>query len=127
MDPLAVQVAGSLVERHRRLGRTLDRWARDPDFWLRRAAMLALIPGLRRGEGDLERFLGYADAMLEEREPFIRKAIGWVLREAGKRRPDLVADWLEPRAARASGVTIREALKPLSEAHHGRVLRAAGR
>lgn len=127
VDPLAIQVAGSLIERHPRLARTLDLWAGDPDLWVRRAAMLALIPGLRAGAGDLDRFLGYADAMLEEREFFIRKAIGWVLRETAKRRPAGVAEWLEPRAARASGVTLREAVKPLSEAQRARVLRASGR
>jgi 3-methyladenine DNA glycosylase AlkD len=51
--------------------------------------------------------------MLGEREFFIRKAIGWVLREAGKRRPDEVAAWLGPRTHRASGVTMREAVKYL--------------
>ncbi len=68
---------------------------------------------LRRGEGDFERFGRYADQMLEEKEFFIRKAIGWVLRETAKRRPELVADWLAPRVHRASGVTMREAVKPL--------------
>ena len=52
--------------------------------------------------------------MLDEREFFIRKAIGWVLRDTARKRPDLVFDWLLPRAERASGVTIREAIKPLS-------------
>jgi len=51
--------------------------------------------------------------MLVEREFFIRKAIGWVLREAGKRRPADVAAWLAPRTHRASGVTMREAVKYL--------------
>jgi 3-methyladenine DNA glycosylase AlkD len=51
--------------------------------------------------------------MLEEREFFIRKAIGWVLREEGARRPDEVTAWLLPRAARCSGVTLREAVKHL--------------
>jgi 3-methyladenine DNA glycosylase AlkD len=52
--------------------------------------------------------------MLDEREFFIRKAIGWVLRDTSRRRPDLVYAWLLPRAGRASGVTLREALKYLS-------------
>ena len=52
--------------------------------------------------------------MLDEREFFIRKAIGWMLRDTGRKRPDLVYEWLLPSAARASGVTIREAVKPLS-------------
>ena len=51
--------------------------------------------------------------MLEEKEFFIRKAIGWVLRETAKRRPWLVPDWLAPRVHRASGVTMREAVRPL--------------
>ena len=51
--------------------------------------------------------------MIEEKEFFIRKAIGWVLREAGRRRPDEVAAWLRPRTHRASGVTMREAVKYL--------------
>jgi len=91
----------------------LDRWARDPDFWVRRSAMLALLVPLRRGGGDFERFSRYADAMLDEREFFIRKAIGWVLRETSKRRPAMIAEWLAPRMRRASGVTLREALKYL--------------
>ena len=51
--------------------------------------------------------------MLAEKEFFIRKAIGWVLRETAKKRPALVADWLAPRIRQVSGVTLREALKPL--------------
>ena len=116
MDGLAGNVAGGLVERYPELAATLDRWAADEDFWVRRSALLALLGPLRRGDGDFARFAGYADAMLEEREFFIRKAIGWVLRETGKKRPDLVAGWLGPRVHRASGVTVREAVKPLPPA-----------
>jgi 3-methyladenine DNA glycosylase AlkD len=116
VDDLAGKVMGSLVERYSELGATLDRWADDDDFWIRRSALLALLGPLRRGEGDFDRFGRYADSMLAEREFFIRKAIGWVLRDTGRRRPELVADWLAPRAARASGVTMREAVKPLPPA-----------
>ena len=80
---------------------------------------------MRRGGGDFERFSRYADAMLDEKEFFIRKAIGWVLRDTGKKRPDLVYDWILPRAHRASGVTLREALKPLSDEQRDAVRAAA--
>lgn len=113
VDGLAANVAGDLLARYPELGGRLDLWARDDDFWLRRSALLALMGPLRRGSGDFARFARYADAMLEDREFFIRKAIGWVLRETGKKRPDLVAGWLGPRVHRASGVTVREAVKPL--------------
>ena len=114
VDPLSTNVAGRIVERDPAgTGPWLDRWATDPDFWVRRASLLSLLPGLRRGAGDFDRFGRYADPMLEEREFFIRKAIGWILRETGKRRPELVRGWLGPRAGRASGLTIREAAKYL--------------
>jgi 3-methyladenine DNA glycosylase AlkD len=114
VDGLAANVAGDLVERYPELAGRMDRWARDDDFWVRRSALLALMGPLRGGAGDFARFGRYADAMLEDREFFIRKAIGWVLRETGKKRPELVAGWLGPRVHRASGVTVREAVKPLA-------------
>ena len=126
VDNLAVSVAGPLVERYPELEATLDRWATDGDFWLRRAALLAHLEPLRRGEGDFERFGRYADAMLDEREFFVAKAIGWVLRETGKRRPELVFEWLFPRIARAGSVTVREAVKHLPEALRDELLAARG-
>ena len=124
VDGLAPWVVGPLHERHPEVGVVLDRWAVDDDFWLRRSALLTLLVPLRQGRGDFERFGRYADAMLEEREFFVRKAIGWVLRDTARKRPDLVYEWLLPRAARASGVTIREAVKPLSDAQRAAVLAA---
>ncbi len=106
VDGLAASVVGGLLDRHPEAADVLDAWALDADFWVRRSALLALLGPLRRGEGDLERFGRYADGMLGEKEFFIRKAIGWVLRETGKKRPELVRDWLLPRAARASGHTV---------------------
>jgi 3-methyladenine DNA glycosylase AlkD len=62
--------------------------------------------------------------MLEESEFFVRKAIGWVLREAGKRRPAEVAVWLAPRTHRASGVTMRAAVKYLPASDQERLMAA---
>ncbi|MEO8694032.1 MAG: DNA alkylation repair protein [Acidimicrobiales bacterium] len=124
VDGLAATVVGGLIDRHPKSAEVLDRWAIDKDFWIRRSALLALLIALRRGEGDFERFSRYADAMLDESEFFIRKAIGWVLRDTAKKRPKLVYDWLLPRASRASGVTLREAVKPLSERQRAAILAA---
>src|SRR5436309_9237193 len=80
VDGLAADALGTLVLRHPHAASVLDAWACDEDFWVRRSALLAQLRLLRAG-ADLDRFGRYADAMLDEREFFIRKAIGWVLRE----------------------------------------------
>jgi 3-methyladenine DNA glycosylase AlkD len=126
VDGLAADVAGSLFARSpQELGPVLDAWAADSDFWLRRAAMLALLVPLRSGDAEpFARFSRYADAMLAEQEFFIRKAIGWVLRETAKKQPALVAAWLSMRTDRASGVTLREAVKYLPAAERDALMAA---
>jgi 3-methyladenine DNA glycosylase AlkD len=126
VDPLAEKAAGDVVDRDPAAADVLDRWARDPDFWLRRSALLALLGPLKAGGGDWERFRRYADSMLDEpgvaaggaggagqAQFFVRKAIGWVLRETGKRRPELVAAWLGEHGDRVPGLVRREATKYL--------------
>jgi len=83
VDPLSADLLGDLLLAHPNAAARLDPWTRDRDFWVRRAALLSQIKPLKAGAG-FDRFAGWADAMLEEREFFIRKAIGWVLREAGR-------------------------------------------
>jgi 3-methyladenine DNA glycosylase AlkD len=130
VDALAGPLVGELVERYPELNKTLDRWASDKDFWVRRSALLALDRPMRRGGGDWPRFVRYADPMLEEKEFFIRKAIGWVLREVSKKQPELVCEYLTsprrrgepPRGAIVSGVTLREALRYLAQGQRDSVL-----
>ncbi len=122
VDDLAGHVVGEIALRHD-LKQKLDEWAKDDDFWIRRSALLAELKPLRKGSA-FQPFLGRADAMLEETEFFIRKAIGWVLRETSKKRPREVYEWLAPRTHRASGVTMREAVKYLNPQQTARLMRA---
>ncbi|MGA7987177.1 MAG: DNA alkylation repair protein [Candidatus Dormiibacterota bacterium] len=126
VDALAGHVAGGLVTRFPESSAWLDRWAVDVNFWIRRSALLALLDSVKRGER-FDQFGGYADSMLAEKEFFIRKAIGRVLRETGKKHPDEVYGWVLPRASRASGVTLREAVRYLSPAQRSAILEASGR
>jgi 3-methyladenine DNA glycosylase AlkD len=123
VDVLSGDVVGELILRKPKVAATLDAWAKDDDFWIRRSALLAQLLPLKHG-ASFRRFASYADAMLDEKEFFIRKAIGWVLRETAKRRPDEVYEWLAPRAHRASGVTIREAVKYLDDARKDALMSA---
>lgn len=123
VDALAGDVVGGIRTADPSVEPILDGWATDDDFWIRRASLLAELGATKAG-GDLAPFLRRADAMLEEKEFFIRKAIGWVLREVGKQRPADVAAWLAPRTGRASGVTMREAVRYLPTSDAERLMAA---
>ncbi|WP_165978303.1 DNA alkylation repair protein [Actinomadura darangshiensis] len=121
VDHLAEKVVGVLVVRYPDLAATLDAWVADPYMWIRRTALLALLPGVRGGDPDLGRIDRYGDALIGEREFFIRKALGWVLRELSKKDPAWVTAWVEPRIDTISGVTLREAVRHLPAADVARI------
>jgi hypothetical protein len=101
VDPLAVDVVGPLVDGLDVLARVradsvLDRWVREPDAWLRRAALLSPMLALRAGAGDWDRFVRHANAVLGEPGgtfdadgTAVRDAVSLVLAEMAKRRPEL--------------------------------------
>jgi len=113
VDPLAGDIAGPIALRHQAAWPLIDAWAADEDFWVRRSALLTLLPGIRKGQQDRERFERYATPMLAEKEFFIRKAIGWVLRETAKKDPAYVIAWTHKHLDLMSGVTFREAVRRL--------------
>ena len=115
VDWLAINVIGDVVGRYPSSRRALPRWARRRNFWVRRTALLAQHDQLKSGHGDWALFVRLADGMVGETEFFIRKAIGWVLREVSKKQPARVYEYLRPRRDRVSGLTLREGAKYLSD------------
>lgn len=117
VDTISVGVSGAILDADRS-GATdavMRVWARSPELWVRRASLLSLLPSLRR---DLDRwplFVELADLLMDEREFFIRKAIGWVARDVGRRAPEVVHEWAVPRLDAMSGVTRREVVRHLPE------------
>jgi 3-methyladenine DNA glycosylase AlkD len=113
VDWLAPKVIGDVIARYPGAKPVLLRWSDDEDFWVRRAALLAEHDALRRGAGDFALWSRLAEKMLDEREFFIRKAIGWVLREVSKKRPDLTFAFLREHRARVSSLSLQEGAKYL--------------
>ena len=114
VDPLAYNAAGTIFGIHpEAAAATVDRWAEDESFWVRRLAVLCLSRPVRTGVVPFSTLAGVADRLIDEREFFVRKAIGWVFRDVAKVDPDAVTGFLRPRMGRVSGVTWREARKPL--------------
>jgi 3-methyladenine DNA glycosylase AlkD len=115
MDEIVPRSATDLADTYPDVDAAVAAWADDDDFWMRRASLLRHLKPLAAGDGDFEAFSTIADSMLGDDEFFIRKAIGWVLRETSKKRPELVADWVRPRATRMSGLTFRESTRRLPD------------
>ena len=92
-----------------RMKRILLQWSRDDNFWKRRCAILSQI---KAKEGTDLRFL-YAciEPSLGSREFFLRKAIGWALREYAWTDPREVRRYVKQNQERLSGLSRREALK----------------
>jgi len=124
VDPLSGP-AGRLVDQGLpAVGPILDEWSVHENFWLRRFSLLVLMGNLRDSADEWQRFVRYADSMIKEREFFVRKAIGWVLRDQSRIRPQPVAEYVRRHMPVISGVTFREAVKYLPEPEQSE-LRAA--
>ena len=116
VDWIAPKVIGNVIARDPRARKRLAVWAKDEDFWVRRAALLAEHDALRAGGGDFALWSRLAAPMLDEREFFIRKAIGWVLREVSKKRPALAYEFLRKHQDRVSRLSLQEGAKYLPAA-----------
>ena len=128
VDPLAHVAAGVVLTAHPHSVGVADTWSTDASFWVRRLSVLCLSRPVRAGAVPFATFDRVADRLVDEREFFVAKAIGWVLRDIGRHDPASVAGWCTPRMARMSGVTWREARKVLApeEVAALEVRRAAG-
>ena len=116
VDWIAPKVIGDIIRRDPRARKWLRVWAKDGDFWVRRTALLAEHDALRAGGGDFALWSRLAASMLDDREFFIRKAIGWVLREVSKKRPALTYAFLRKHRDRVSRLSLVEGAKYLPAA-----------
>jgi 3-methyladenine DNA glycosylase AlkD len=110
VDVIASRRIGFLLRRYpRALKPQLRRWSRDGDMWRRRTAILAQL-GFKR-ETDLELLYDCIEPNLEDSQFFIRKAIGWALRQYAWSNPAEVRRYVRAHRDRLSGQSVREALK----------------
>jgi 3-methyladenine DNA glycosylase AlkD len=123
VDDISIHLVGTVLEKDRKAYRYLKKWSRSENFWMRRASLISPILLFRKGRGDAGLFYTFAERMLEEKEFFIRKAMGWGLREIAKADPDEVFRFLMKIKGRASGLTLREGAKRLPEELKSQVLR----
>lgn len=91
-------------------------WATDPierdgALWRRRTAILCQLK--YKESTDLDLLFHAIEASMDSKEFFLRKAIGWALRQYARTDPDEVLAFVDARKDRLSGLSTREALKHL--------------
>ncbi|GGX72934.1 DNA alkylation repair protein [Streptomyces anandii] len=109
VDLLAAHVVGPLVAADPALTAEMDAWIADDDLWIARAALLHQLRYKERT--DTGRLFAYCVRQSGHPDFFVRKAIGWCLREYAKTDPEAVRAFVERERGRLSPLSVREALK----------------
>jgi len=110
VDEIAAHLVGAVLAAERRLTTgVLEKWIDDEDMWIRRTAILSQLG--RKEATDRDMLFRFAVRRAHEKEFFIRKAIGWALRDYARTDPDAVRRFLA--ANELSGLSKREAAKHL--------------
>ncbi len=91
----------------------VDTWIDESDMWLRRTALICQVGA--KDVTDSARLFGFAIRTAHEKEFFIRKAIGWALREYSKTNPEAVAGFINANALQLSGLSFREGSKHIKD------------
>jgi 3-methyladenine DNA glycosylase AlkD len=113
VDGIASHRLGGLLRRHpREMRRAMLEWSRDDDLWKRRSAIICQL-GFK-ADIDLELLYACIEPSLGSREFFLRKAIGWALRQHAWTDPAEVARYVREKGDALSGLSRREALKNIA-------------
>jgi len=112
-DPLARACVGQVVRRHQSLRPTMDRWLAGDDLWLTRSAIIHM--GGWKDAIDRDWVFAACTARAGHPDFFIRKAIGWILRDLAWVDPGAVVAFVEgPGAPVLSNLSKREGLRNVS-------------
>lgn len=114
VDELAIRHVGPLLAEHRAAVTPILRtWTVDPDRWKRRTSIICQIKA--KTDTDLDLLTAAVEANATESDFFLRKGIGWALREYGKTDPTWVADFVDAHPD-LSPLSRREATRRLTSA-----------
>ena len=110
VDAIAGRQLGDVLRAEpSRMSKLMRRWARDKDMWQRRAAILCQL-GFKR-ETDLKLLYDCIEPNLPDTHFFMRKAIGWALRQYAWTDPREIKRYVKANRERLSNLSAREALK----------------
>lgn len=99
---------------------TVETWLGDPNLWVRRAALVATLPWTKQNHPSAEeraareRILGWAEALVADRDWFIQKAVAWWLRSLSAHDPDRIRAFLSGPGGALKPFARKDAARRLS-------------
>ena len=111
VDALASHFVGAVVYNYPETGKIMDEWIDHENMWIRRAALLHQLNFKKKT--DSNRLFHYCEKQMHESEFFIRKAIGWTLRQYSYIDPKSVIQFVKDHESELSTLSKTEALKAL--------------
>lgn len=123
VDNLAPSMVSPLVRKYPKLVKDVKRWTASENQWVRRGAPVAFVslvddPKLRRHAYDI------ATKLLDDDEDLIHKAVGWMLREAGKVDRDELEAYLLEKGPRVPRTALRYAIEKFPKEDRKRIMEA---
>lgn len=114
VDGVAGWLVGALLKKYPENVKPLTtRWMDSENTWLQRSCLLFQLN--YKQDTDLELMFGFIEKLSDRKSFWIRKAIGWVLREYSKTDPQIVLQYVDAHPE-LSGLSKREALKVINRA-----------
>ena len=110
VDNLAPSVLAPLVEKHPEIVPEVVAWTGSRNLWLRRGAAVTFVPLARHGKL-LDTAYDVASRLFEDREDLMHKAVGWMLREAGKTDMRRLERFLKAEGPKIPRTTVRYAIE----------------
>lgn len=110
VDTLGPSVVAPLVSAHSEALPEVVGWTASSNMWLRRGAAVTFVPLARRGR-HLDAAYEVARRLLDDDEDLMHKAVGWLLREAGKTDRRRLERFLRAEGPRMPRTTVRYALE----------------
>ena len=111
VDMFACYLSGPAWREHQVGDKLIHGWARSPNRWFRRAALVSTVPlnsKARGGSGDTPRTLEVCRALIGDRDDMVVKAQSWALRELSKRDPESVNRFLDEHQGELAARVVRE-------------------
>jgi 3-methyladenine DNA glycosylase AlkD len=114
VDTLAVHRVGPILAAHpEAMKKKMLAWSKSNDMWKRRTAIICQI-GFKEAV-DLELLYRCIEPSMDSKEFFLRKAIGWALRQVAWTDPKEITRYVRRHRDRLSGLSQREALRNLGK------------